>query len=162
MPSVKCVHCETENDPVETAGYCDSCGKKLPGIYVPSKPAFPAKDESAAEQTSPGPGRRGLPSIISILMGTVALLFALAVPLSFVMGRGIFVLLLPVAALFGFMVCLLGVFASREQLLEMSHLIGTKNPTTARRVCFVGLFVFLLGMIMAGAWVLDVWSQLRK
>jgi hypothetical protein len=30
MLSVKCLHCDADNDPRQTGGYCDSCGKKLP------------------------------------------------------------------------------------------------------------------------------------
>jgi hypothetical protein len=30
MLSVKCLHCDADNDPHQTAGYCDNCGKKLP------------------------------------------------------------------------------------------------------------------------------------
>src|ERR1700722_12630872 len=30
MVSVKCLYCDADNDPRQTAGYCDSCGKKLP------------------------------------------------------------------------------------------------------------------------------------
>ena len=35
-----------------------------------------------------------------------------------------------------------GAFASREWLISMSHVIGTKNPVIARIVCFVGMFLF--------------------
>src|SRR5262249_28104604 len=27
---VKCLHCDADNDPRQTGGYCDACGKKLP------------------------------------------------------------------------------------------------------------------------------------
>ena len=37
MSLVKCPSCGTSNDPDQTAGYCDECGKKLPGLYVPSR-----------------------------------------------------------------------------------------------------------------------------
>jgi hypothetical protein len=32
-----------------------------------------------------------------------------------------------------------GAFTSQEKLMKMSALIGTKNPVTARVVCFIGL-----------------------
>jgi hypothetical protein len=30
MILVKCLYCDADNDPQQTAGYCDACGKKLP------------------------------------------------------------------------------------------------------------------------------------
>jgi hypothetical protein len=30
MVLVKCLHCDADNDPRQTSGYCESCGKKLP------------------------------------------------------------------------------------------------------------------------------------
>jgi hypothetical protein len=35
-----------------------------------------------------------------------------------------------------------GAFASRQKLISMSALIGTKDPVTARVVCIIGLVVF--------------------
>jgi len=49
-----------------------------------------------------------------------------------------------------------GAFTSQEKLMKMSALIGTKNPVTARVVCFIGLFFFtaccigVTGYIMFG------------
>jgi hypothetical protein len=34
-----CPHCGTLNDPIETVGYCDSCGKKLPGLNLDIGPS---------------------------------------------------------------------------------------------------------------------------
>ncbi len=31
MATVECVHCNAINDPVQTSGYCEECGKRLPG-----------------------------------------------------------------------------------------------------------------------------------
>jgi hypothetical protein len=44
-----------------------------------------------------------------------------------------------------------GAFASQEELLSMSQVIGTKNPVFARFVCWIGLVVFTatgLGIIV--------------
>jgi hypothetical protein len=30
MATVRCLNCNTDNDPIQTAGYCEECGKKLP------------------------------------------------------------------------------------------------------------------------------------
>jgi hypothetical protein len=30
MVSVKCLYCDADNDPRQTSGYCDNCGKRLP------------------------------------------------------------------------------------------------------------------------------------
>jgi hypothetical protein len=32
MSVVNCPHCGAPNDPTETAGYCDECGKKIPSV----------------------------------------------------------------------------------------------------------------------------------
>jgi len=46
-----------------------------------------------------------------------------------------------IACLAGSIVSARGAFASREKLLSMSKIIGTKNPVVARIVCYVGLVV---------------------
>jgi len=35
-----------------------------------------------------------------------------------------------------------GAFTSQEKLMKMSALIGTKNPVTARVVCYIGVLFF--------------------
>jgi hypothetical protein len=53
MARIKCVQCGVENDPVQTAGYCEGCGKKLPAStsLVPSAP--PAPPDSPKPEASP-------------------------------------------------------------------------------------------------------------
>ena len=46
-----------------------------------------------------------------------------------------------VACLIGSVISARGAFASRQMLLSMSKVIGTKNPVVARIVCFVGIVV---------------------
>jgi hypothetical protein len=55
MALIKCVHCGTENDPEQTAGYCDQCGKKLPGNYSPirSRPDFPQRPDATFPEDRP-------------------------------------------------------------------------------------------------------------
>src|SRR5262249_4487809 len=48
MAVIKCVHCGVENDPAKTGGYCDDCGKKLPGTYIGTWSA-PTTSSSSAD-----------------------------------------------------------------------------------------------------------------
>jgi hypothetical protein len=89
MPTVKCLHCNAENDPKATGGYCDECGKKLP-----SGLAFTVDLDHEPRSGSVGPSfvgsglipRQGLwPSAETAAVGkaakrqTAGILFGLAV-----------------------------------------------------------------------------------
>jgi hypothetical protein len=50
MALVKCPHCGISNDPVKTAGYCDECGKKLPG-YSPAASGYARSKRAPNPQT---------------------------------------------------------------------------------------------------------------
>jgi hypothetical protein len=52
MTAVQCLHCKASNDPIETAGYCEECGRKLP-VNDLGRDAFAFRDESYR------PARRG-------------------------------------------------------------------------------------------------------
>jgi hypothetical protein len=65
-----------------------------------------------------------------------------------------------VVCLFGSVVSARGAFASREKLLSMSKVIGTKNPVVARIVCLVGLVVCTAAGV--GAILLAVLSAFQK
>jgi hypothetical protein len=57
MSRVRCLYCDTENDAVQSAGYCESCGKKLPPASLAHKRREPVLHErsdvfaSEAERT---------------------------------------------------------------------------------------------------------------
>ena len=56
MISVKCLHCDSDNDPRATGGYCDSCGKKLPpasGFQSRRIIGAGSTDESPSESIRP-------------------------------------------------------------------------------------------------------------
>jgi hypothetical protein len=60
---------------------------------------------------------------------------------------------LGILCLIGAWTALKGIRASREQLLGMAKVIGTKNPTAARVVCwvaFIPLFFGGLGLLVGG------------
>lgn len=63
MSQVRCLYCDTENDAVQTAGYCESCGKKLPPaslahkrrepiLYEPHAGPLPPAEHAASPQAS--------------------------------------------------------------------------------------------------------------
>src|SRR5262249_18267722 len=58
------------------------------------------------------------------------------------------VLLVLYGFIVGLFVAVRGAFASREKLLELAPLIGTKSPTVARVVCWVTLLI-LVGVPVA-------------
>ena len=157
MSSVKCVHCGTENDPAKTAGYCDDCGKKLPGIYTPQRSSFSPNQESDTAETRPGKGSQGgigFPhtAVYAIVGFFAAALTGIALLFFGVQGaRGVGCLVTFIGlGLVGLIVALRGAFASREQLLHMSDWIGTKNPTAARIVCWLFLVVIFGLACLAG------------
>ncbi|MBY0521930.1 MAG: DUF3592 domain-containing protein [Gemmataceae bacterium] len=53
MSKIRCVHCGSENDPNECAGYCDECGKKLGTVHY--RPSLSSPVSSA--KTGKGRGR---------------------------------------------------------------------------------------------------------
>lgn len=57
-----------------------------------------------------------------------------------------------VASLGGAVTALRGIKASDEELVRMAHLIGTRNPRTARAVCWVALVVLgVTGIAILGS-----------
>jgi DNA-directed RNA polymerase subunit RPC12/RpoP len=60
MSLVKCPNCGFNNDPDQAAGYCDECGRKLPGIYVPVRASSyrAAEPGEVHEVTCPRCGKR--------------------------------------------------------------------------------------------------------
>jgi hypothetical protein len=66
MVSVKCLYCDADNDPIANAGYCDSCGKKLPPAA-----AFRSRHTGEAGSTDgpdpiAGPGRRTSEALLGV------------------------------------------------------------------------------------------------
>ena len=57
-----------------------------------------------------------------------------------------------VASLGGAVTALRGVRSTDEELIRMANLIGTRNPRTARRVCWVAVIVLgVAGVAILGA-----------
>ncbi len=150
MPTVKCVQCGSDNDPAETAGYCDDCGKKLPGLYTPPRTPAPAVAKDDPDEIRPRSGGNfkgglnprfvfGIVSAVAAILGGIALIFF------GLTASGVVAWLVTVgaASVIGFVVALCGAFASRERLLALAPWIGTKNPVLARVVCWVALLFFL-------------------
>ena len=53
MSRVRCLSCDTENDAVQSAGYCESCGKKLPPASLAHKRREPILHERPDVLVSP-------------------------------------------------------------------------------------------------------------
>lgn len=69
-----CPHCGALNDPVESVGYCDACGKKLPGLNVGvGASTLERRRQSDSEDPSPNPSRRTW-NEAAVLLAIVALL----------------------------------------------------------------------------------------
>jgi hypothetical protein len=47
MSRVRCLYCDAENDAVQSAGYCETCGKKLPPASLAHKRREPARHDPA-------------------------------------------------------------------------------------------------------------------
>jgi hypothetical protein len=53
MSRVRCLYCDAENDAVQSAGYCERCGKKLPPASLAHKRREPALHESPTVAATP-------------------------------------------------------------------------------------------------------------
>jgi hypothetical protein len=72
MSRVRCLYCDTENDAVQSAGFCESCGKKLPPASLAHKRREPTLREPAGGL--PPEPERGLKQPASGLLFTAAVL----------------------------------------------------------------------------------------
>ncbi len=85
MSRVRCLYCDAENDAVQSAGYCEGCGKKLPPASLAHKRREPALHELA--------GTRMLDEERKTSSRTSRLLFTLAILQ--LLGAGALLILLP-------------------------------------------------------------------
>src|SRR5262245_8981422 len=53
MSRVRCLSCDTENDAVQSAGYCENCGRKLPPASLAHKRREPILHERPSALASP-------------------------------------------------------------------------------------------------------------
>jgi len=86
MSRVRCLYCDAENDAVQSAGYCEGCGKKLPPASLAHKRRAPALHDPAGVRAVDE--KRRTNGRISHLLFTIAILQLL--------GAGALLLLLPV------------------------------------------------------------------
>ncbi|HTU16423.1 MAG TPA: hypothetical protein VMG10_00045 [Gemmataceae bacterium] len=52
MSRVRCLYCDVENDAVQSAGYCESCGKKLPPASLAHRRHEPVLHQGAGARPS--------------------------------------------------------------------------------------------------------------
>lgn len=68
MPRVRCQHCGWENDAVESHGYCDDCGKKLPstGLHAIQETSSPSLLSIGAKKRKSRLGRTAMWVLIAV------------------------------------------------------------------------------------------------
>ena len=114
MATVQCWNCKTLSDPEQTGGWCDECGKKLPGNYQHlRRSARPHEEATSSYDADQLPPPLGDPlRIIRFLLGVgfafAALFLVLWSALLFLMSGEVFFLIIP---LFGLILGFLFFFA---------------------------------------------------
>jgi hypothetical protein len=72
MSRVRCLYCDAENDAVQTAGFCEACGKKLPPASLAHKRREPTLRDPAG--VLPPEPERGAKQPVAGLVLTAAVL----------------------------------------------------------------------------------------
>jgi hypothetical protein len=85
MSRVRCLHCDVENDAVQSAGFCENCGKKLPPASLAHRRREPVLHERGS----------GLPSEIERLPAEPASAWLFTAAIVNLVGCGALVVLAP-------------------------------------------------------------------
>jgi hypothetical protein len=135
MVTVKCLHCDSDNDPRQTSGYCDSCGKKLPPA-----PSFRTRRADRGELTTDGPEEVELPGRRSAeALFTAAVLWLICGGLLLVLGP---VFLSVISSQFVPLVMLSTILG-----LACFALLGWWASRKPRQAVITALIVFFLGAV---------------